>query len=55
MTRRKKQAEENLESSKEHVKSEKAKLDKYLEERTIETTKEIASIDTTTEWLEELK
>ena len=55
MIKRKKQAEESLESSKEQVKKEKAKLDKHLEERTIETTKEIASIDTTTEWLEELK
>ena len=54
MIKRKKQAEVDLESSKEHVKKEKAKLDKYLEERTIETTKEIASIDATTEWLEEL-
>ena len=54
MIRKRKQAEEDLVSSKEYVKNEKAKLDKHLEERTIETTKEIASIDTTTSWLEEL-
>ena len=54
MIKRKKQAEVDLESSKEHVKSEKAKLDKYLKKRIDETNQEINSIDTTTEWLEEL-
>ena len=54
MIKRKKQAEEDLESSKQHVKNEKAKLDKYLEKRIAETNVEINSMNTTTEWLEEL-
>lgn len=54
MIKRKKQAEQDLESSKQHVKNEKAKLDKYLEERIVETNQEINLANTTTEWLEEL-
>ena len=54
MIKRKKQAEQNLESSKEHVQNEKAKLDKYLEKRIVETNQEINLANTTTEWLEEL-
>lgn len=54
MIRRKKQAEADLESSKEHVQNEKAKLDKYLEEKIVSTNKEINLANTTTDWLEEL-
>ena len=54
MIKRKKQAEQNLEESKQHVINEKAKLDKYLEERIVETNQEINLANTTTEWLEEL-
>ena len=54
MIKRKQQAEQDLESSKEHVQNEKAKLDKYLEERIVETNEEITTANTTTEWLEEL-
>ena len=54
MIKRKKQAEESLEISKEHIQNEKAKLDKYLEERIVETNQEINLANTTTEWLEEL-
>ena len=54
MIKRKKQAEESLETSKEQVKKEKAELDKYLEKRIVETNQEINLANTTTEWLEEL-
>ena len=54
MIKRKQQAEQDLESSKEHVQNEKAKLDKYLEEKIVETNQEINLANTTTEWLEEL-
>ena len=54
MIKRKQQAEQDLESSKEHVQNEKAKLDKYLEKRIVETNEEITTANTTTEWLEEL-
>ena len=55
MIRRKKQAEEDLQCSKDHVENEKAKLDQYLEEKITSTNKEINSINTTTEWLNEIK
>ena len=54
MIKRKKQAEEDLESSKQHVQNKKAELDKYLEKRIIETNQEINLANSTTEWLEEL-
>lgn len=54
MIKRKQQAEQDLESSKEHVQNEKAELDKYLEKRIVETNKEITTANTTTEWLKEL-
>lgn len=54
MIKRKKQAEEDLQNSIEHVKNEKTRLDKYLEEKTVSTIENINSINETTEWLEEL-
>lgn len=54
MIKRKKQAEEELESSKKHVINEKAKLDKYLKDKILVTNKDLISIDITRQWIEEL-
>ena len=54
MIKRKQQAEQDLENSKQHIINEKAKLDEYLEKRIVETNEEINLANTTTEWLEEL-
>ena len=50
-TKRTAKAKEELENSKRYVEIEKIKLDKYLQEKTASTIKELYSLDETTRWI----